>query len=137
MKKTIYTVLMATLVLAACKRDSALTPENAERILEQGTWRITLFMEEGNNETSDFNGYAFTFNEDGSVDAIGSGGAVEGTWSTEKDDGDLKLYLNFTDPLLSEIADDWHILSQSDAKLEMEDVSGGDGGTDELVLEKN
>jgi hypothetical protein len=62
---------------------------------------------------------------------------VSGTWSTEKDDDDLKLYLNFTDAVLSEIADDWHILSQSDAKVEMEDVSGGNGGTDELVLEKN
>lgn len=137
MKNGFLLCLVATLLLAGCKRESALTPANADRILEKGSWRITLFMEEGNNETSDFEGYSFVFKANGSVDATKDGNTLSGTWSTEKDDGDLKLYLNFTDALLSEIADDWHILSQSDAKLELEDVSGGNGGTDELVLEKN
>jgi hypothetical protein len=137
MKNGFFLSLMGILLLAGCKRESALTPANAERILEKGSWRITLFMEEGDNETSDFEGYSFVFEAGGAVAATKNGNTVPGTWSTEKDDDDLKLYLNFTDAVLSEIADDWHILSQTDAKVEMEDVSGGNGGTDELVLEKN
>ena len=42
-------------------------------------------------------------------------------------------------PLLpfEDLNDDWDFISQSSTKIELIDVSGGNGGTDYLTFEKN
>jgi hypothetical protein len=48
-----------------------------------------------------------------------------------------KLILNFASPAdFTEISDDWHILQETSSKIQLEDVSGGNGGTDLLTFEK-
>ncbi|MBK9319141.1 MAG: hypothetical protein IPM91_10180 [Bacteroidetes bacterium] len=106
--------------------------------MTQGKWRVTLYNDSGNDETNHFSGYEFTFSSGGSVTASKSGAAtVTGTWSTSVDDSQNKLYLTFTtNNDFIEITDDWHILQQTSAKIQLEDVSGGNGGTDLLTFEK-
>lgn len=36
-----------------------------------------------------------------------------------------------------ELTDDWDIISYTDTKIQLVDVSGGNGGTDYLTFEKN
>jgi hypothetical protein len=63
---------------------------------------------------------------------------VPGTWSTGSDDSQKKLYLTFNSPPdFNELSDDWHILEETSTKIRLEDVSGGNGGTDLLTFEKN
>ncbi|WP_420319776.1 hypothetical protein [Flagellimonas sp.] len=50
------------------------------------TWTITNFVDSGKNETANFNGYGFTFNEDGSLVAENGNTTVTGTWSVTIDD---------------------------------------------------
>ena len=97
---------------------------------------ITNFWDKDHDETAGFSGYEITFNDDGSVTAVKSAVTITGTWSTGNDDDQPKLLLFFNDAPFSEISDDWHITTQTDNKIELEDVSGGDGQTELLTLEK-
>jgi len=107
----------------------------------KGSWKATTFTESGTNQLSDISGYVFTFDDNGTLKAVKSGATITGTWTVGEGSGDdseshIQLNINFTTDPLTEIADDWHVLSVSSSKVELEDVSGGNGGTDELVLEK-
>lgn len=116
-------------------------------ISTDGTWRITSFVEEGNDETYHFSGYSFTFGEDGILTATNGSNTVNGTWgimddSSNDDDSSSneEFVILFDVPESSEfedLNDDWDIQSYSSTKIELIDISGGNGGTDTLVLEKN
>ncbi|HBY66422.1 MAG: hypothetical protein CMC07_11515 [Flavobacteriaceae bacterium] len=116
---------------------------------QTGTWRITQFIDSGDDETSDFNGFVFTFNSDGTVIANRDELSVSGTWSvndssnsSDDDDGssnDINFNLFFDVPETNDfedLNDDWDLVSASNSKIELIDVSGGNGGTDNLIFEK-
>lgn len=111
--------------------------ENAQT----GTWKITSYIDSGKNETNDYVGYTFTFNENGSLTASNGTNTINGTWSVTKDssdDNDLDFNISFASPPnFEELSDDWDIVSTSLSKIDLIDVSGGSGETDTLVFEKN
>ena len=119
--------------------------------MESGNWRITYFFDTDQDETSDFAGWVFSFNSDGTLVASKNGDTVEGTWSVEddssnsssdddgnsSDDDDFNIF--FPVPASSDfedLNDDWDIIRYSANKIELTDVSGGNGGTDFLTFEK-
>jgi hypothetical protein len=121
-----------------------------ENTAESGTWRITNFNDSGQNETSDFNGYNFSFNSDGSLVATNSSDTMTGTWSVtddsnsssddSNDDDDIDFNIFFPVPetnIFEDLNDDWDIVSTSSTRIELIDISGGNGGTDMLTFEKN
>ena len=61
---------------------------------------------------------------------------VNGTWSSGNDDSQDKLYLNFTTSPFDDLSEDWHVVEQNSSTIKLEDVSGGNGGTDYLTFEK-
>ena len=124
------------MAFASCKKDDN-SSSPSSTVVTQGQWKVTLFSENGVVETSKFSNYVFTFNSNGTVSAVRSGSTVNGSWSDGNDDSQHKLILNFASPVdFTEISDDWHILQESSSKIELEDVSGGNGGTDLLTFEK-
>lgn len=129
---------MGSLVsLHSCQKDDSVLPNQAAQTLKQGNWRISYFWDD-NDETQHFEGYTFTFGNDGTVSAVRTSSSVSGTWGTRKDDGFTKLDLNFgSTPVFDDLNDDWKIKTHTDAKIELEDVSGGNGETDYLTFEKN
>lgn len=118
-----------------------------ETIAESGTWRITNFNDSGQNETSHFIGYDFTFNSDGSLIADNSSITVNGTWSITNDSSssssssdDIDFNISFSVPDghdFQDLNDDWDIVSTTSTRIELIDISGGNGGTDMLTFEKN
>lgn len=99
MKKYILNlgILVAVLLIAACTTDSenedmanlAQLQADVEEITNTailGPWTITSFVDSDKNETSDFMGYGFTFNQDGSLVADNGNTTVTGTWSITIDD---------------------------------------------------
>lgn len=124
------------MAFASCKKDDNSSSPSSSMVT-QGQWKVTLFSENGVVETSKFSNYVFTFNSNGTVSAVRSGSTVNGSWSDGNDDSQKKLNMNFASPVdFTEISDDWHILQESSSKIELEDVSGGNGGTDLLTFEK-
>lgn len=124
------------MAFASCKKDDNSSSPSSS-IVTQGQWKVTLFSENGVVETSKFSNYVFTFSSNGTVSAVRSGSTVNGSWSNGNDDSQKKLNMNFASPAdFTEISDDWHILQETSSKIQLEDVSGGNGGTDLLTFEK-
>ena len=126
--------------------------DNSQHIVEiestaqSGTWRITNFNDSGQDETSDFNGYDFSFNNDGSLVATNGSNTMTGTWSvtddssSSSDDDDIDFNIFFSVPDsndFEDLNDDWDVVSTSATRIELIDISGGNGGTDRLTFEKN
>ena len=123
---------------------SDITVEGIEQNLESGTWRVTLFEDSGKDETNHFTGYAFTFEEDGTLTADDGMNQVQGTWritnSHSDDDSpndlDFNIFFDVSNDF-EELNDDWDIISNTDMIIELIDISGGNGGTDYLTFERN
>lgn len=112
--------------------------------VQAGTWRITKFIDSGVDETSDFSGYNFSFNSPNILTASNGVNNYQGNWSITRsnsnDDSpnDLDFIINFNlTNDFEDLNDDWDFISQSATKIELIDVSGGNGGTDYLTFEKN
>lgn len=169
MKTSIKPLLFALLTVVAmsavsCSEDEDNNPNNntnanatllADQVrttAQSGTWSITRFEEDGRDETSDYNGYSFTFNADGNLTATNGQNTVSGTWSVvvdssssnssddddDDDSNDVDFNIFFVSPAdFEELSDDWDIISRTDTRIQLIDISGGNGGTDYLTFQKN
>lgn len=138
MKARMMLGVMATAaVFTACKKENANpSPADAFDTVSKGEWQVQYFFDD-NDETYKFEGYVLTFNSNGTVTAVKGTEAVNGTWNTGIDDSQTKLDLNFSNSdLFDELNDDWHVQELSATKIVTEDVSGGNGDTDYLTLQK-
>ena len=152
MKKLILIPALFCLIMlnvaSMCSSDdnsSSSDPTPVINIASQGTWRITSYIDSGNNQTSDFTGYNFTFGASNALTASNGTNTYTGTWSvvtdTSNDDNpssDLDFNIAFLSPAnFAELTDDWDIVSFTPTTISLIDVSGGNGGTDTLVFTKN
>lgn len=123
MKKMFVVFGLCSIVFAGCtKKDSAVS--SVTEAVTTGTWRVTHFSERTNNETSDFAGYTFTFQENGKVLASKNGVIKEGNWSESKSSQKLVIDLGVktdANKPLGELSDDWVIVSKSDTKINLSD----------------
>lgn len=112
----------------------------------EGTWRITEFIDSGDNETALFADYNFTFNTNGTLIATNDTDTLEGTWSITSDDDDdddeddLDFNIFFPVPDsndFEELNDDWDIVSSSSTRIELADISDDDPEIDRLTFERN
>lgn len=140
--------LFSLLLVMSCSTDDDSLSNNTEITVESnvqsGTWRITKFIDSDKDETNHFTGYNFTFNSSGVLNANNGTNNYDGTWSItdsnsdddSQDDLDFNINFNLTNDF-EDLNDDWDFISQSSTKVELTDVSGGNGGTDYLTFEKN
>lgn len=138
---TFALIVGSIFVLGSCDKVSS---KSVEKTVEDGTWRITYFSEDGNVETSNYSSYTFDFAADGTVSATNGTTTIDGTWSiaddNSNDDSSSDVDFNLTFPTTNnfdDLNDDWDIVTQTDNSIELKDVSGGNGGTDLLTFTKN
>lgn len=135
--KNLAVAICLLIVAIACKKDS---PKKLERTIEEGTWKVELFSEDGVDQTHHFVGYVFDFKEDGSVTASNGSLTITGTWSTNdnvEDDSSRNIHFVLSFPSTNhfeDLSDDWHLKTMSDSKVSLEDISGGDGSIDLLTF---
>ena len=118
-----------------------------ETAAETGTWRVTSFIDSGQDETNDFNGYDFTFSSNGSLSATNGVNTYNGSWSvtdssssSSSSDDDIDFIIMFQVPDdhdFDDLNDDWDVVTHSSSLISLIDISGGNGGTDTLVIQKN
>ncbi len=105
-------------------------------ILLNGPWYVASYLDDGNDETYYYYAYNLTFNSNGTVVAENGVNTFNGTWSLVGT-GAQDLVLDFgTQIPFDEFNDDWEVLSYNETTINLEDVSGGGGGTDTLVFQK-
>lgn len=113
-----------------------------------GTWIVSSYIDDGDDETADFTTFRLDFLDDGilnGTDLLSSNSnPYVGSWSvtdsnSNDDDSleDLDFNINFAvGNKLDDLSDDWDIISYTDTEIKLIDVSGGGGGTDYLTLTK-
>ena len=127
--------IIALIILSAsCTR--SLDNNNATSVVTSGTWRVTLFTDSGNDETSDFLGYTFSFNSNGTMTATKSGVSKNGTWSSSSNKFNIDLGpKDDTNKPFGELTDDWKIISTSDSEIRLTDDNSS--GNEFLTFTKN
>lgn len=106
-------------------------------ILLDGQWFVESYIDDGDDQTIDYNGYVLTFNNDGSVLAVNNNNTITGTWSVVTSGSGLEVNLDFGAAVpFDEFNDDWDVVTYTTTRVELFDVSGGNGGTDYLTFEK-
>ncbi|HSR39555.1 MAG TPA: hypothetical protein VLL95_11620 [Phnomibacter sp.] len=128
-KYLLYAVLL--ILFTACTRnsDSLVTP-NSSVAAAAGQWKVIFYWDK-KDETSNFAGWAISFQADGKLTATKGGTTVNGTWSQTSS----RFNLSFgTDPLLSDLAGNWQIISITDSLIKLKDDNPSQD--DELHLGK-
>lgn len=139
--------MAALALLVSCKKEDGTSVNVSEfkSNVEAGTWKVSHFEEDGEDQTYHFNGYSFTFNGDGTVVATNGTNTYNGTWSIDEDsnddspsnDDDFNINFNVSkENEFDELNDDWDIVSYSSSTIELKDVSGGDGSVDKVTFIK-
>lgn len=150
-KKAIFAALVGGFFFTtACSSDddssSSNTNPTAQEItntVTSGTWRITSYLDSGQDETSNFAGYNFTFGTSNSLKATNGTNEYNGVWTVTNDDdtpNDVDFDIFFSAPATQsfiDLTDDWDVLERTSNKVRLVDTSGGNGDTDYLTFEKN
>lgn len=145
MFKSILPIALFLVTLSSCNKSK--TQNNIQDAIQQGTWVVSSYIDNGSEETMDFAAFRFTFNQDGSLQVMdllsSSSNQFAGQWSItdsnsnddSMDDLDFNITLNVGNKL-DDLTDDWDMLSQSKSEIKLIDVSGGNGGTDYVTFTK-
>lgn len=129
--------MLTAFSLTSCKKDNT-APSTKQTLshIEDGTWKITVFNDSGKDEMYHFHDYIFSFSG-GVISVTGSVNSISGSYSISDSGSKVKLIMSFgaLSPF-DELNDDWNVLESTTEKIRLEDVSGGNGGTDLLTFEK-
>lgn len=138
-KLLLFTAITGSFGLTACKKNKK-QQKDIEKSIQEGNWKVTKFVDSGEDETYHFTTYTFTFDNSGSIVATNGSFSNNGTWNIKADDSDddldFNLFFSNTNNNFDELNDDWDILSNSKTKIELIDRDD-DGNHDYLTFEKN
>lgn len=110
--------------------------QNFASILTNGTWHVSYYFDES-DETSNYKGYNFTFNSNGTVVVVKEKNTIAGNWSTFVNSGQDIFLLKFDDSKLDELEDDWKITEFTTTNVRLKNKNSSDGATDYLYFTKN
>lgn len=97
--KTILLLAIVAITFASCSKNETTSDPIADlttntNMVAQSDWKITQYTDSGNDETSDYTTYSFSFKTDGTFIAVSTDGTFNGTWAlaaastTPDDSGD-------------------------------------------------
>ena len=148
LKLVILTIVLVSAVFNCSEDENDPAPQETQQQLIQnevanGSWIISNFIDSGTDETNDFAGFVFDFQSNGNLVATSSTVTYTGTWSitdsNSNDDStndlDFNIFFNLTNEF-EDLNDDWDIISYSSTSIVLQDVSGGNGGIDDLTFTK-
>ena len=132
--------IFALFALISCTRtaDSLSTSNTLSSTDLNGSWRVTLFSERGNDETTDFNGYTFAFESNGTLTASRNGIVQAGTWSITDNSRKFNIALGpktDANKPLGELTDDWKIITTSATEIKLTDDNAA--SSEFLTFSKN
>ena len=105
-------------------------------ILTSGSWHVTYYYDD-HDETSYYNGFNFTFLNNGIKNVVKNASTSYGSWSTYVDNSQNKMNLSFENNDLEHLGDDWRIIEYTETTIHLKHVSGGGSDTDYLYFTKN
>lgn len=110
--------------------------QNFTSILTIGTWHVSYYFNTI-DATSNYTGYNFTFNSNGTIVAVKGTNTIDGTWSTFANSGQDILLIKFDDNRLDELKDDWKIAEYTTTNVRLKNESSSSAETDYLYFTRN
>jgi len=110
--------------------------DNLADILTEGLWVVASYTEDASDQTSNYTGYQLNFSSNGTVVADNGNNTNNGTWAVISSGNQMVLDFGTDIPFEEFNDDDWDVLSVSSTEVVIQDISGGNGGTDTLTLQK-
>ncbi|MFM7644647.1 MAG: hypothetical protein ACKO5N_07660 [Sphingomonadales bacterium] len=145
--KTIFLSVSLLAMITSCSKWQS-NQKQITKITTDGTWIVSSYIDDGDDETIDYTTYRFVFLADGTLNAtdllssnsnpyVGSWSITDSNSSDEDNLDDLDFNINFNqNNVLDEFSDDWDIISYTETQIKLVDVSSGGGDTDYLTLTK-
>ncbi len=139
MNKLIAILSLAILcITTSCKKASetpVITHPTNGNSIQPGNWHITLMKQNAVDETANFSGYVFAFGMVSSVTAGNGNTIISGTYSISL--SQQKLVLSNFPNAWEDLNKDWKLLENTSVRISLTYTNSGNGGTDELVFEKD
>ncbi|MFT6934877.1 MAG: hypothetical protein ACJAUQ_001268 [Maribacter sp.] len=94
-KYYIVSFLLVSVIFLSCEtsddemENTGISLTEIKANAEFGTWTISLFEEEGIDETSDFADFGFTYSTEGVLRAVNGDNSITGAWSITSDEDSL------------------------------------------------
>lgn len=145
--KTIFLSVSLLAMITSCSKWQS-NQKQITKITTDGTWIVSSYIDDGDDETIDYTTYRFVFLADGTLNAtdllssnsnpyVGSWSITDSNSSDEDNLDDLDFNINFNqNNVLDEFSDDWDIISYTETQIKLVVVSSGGGDTDYLTLTK-
>jgi hypothetical protein len=124
-------VVIAGLFVASCSKDNSVAPAAADEQVttvdevamkqpSPGTYKIQKFIDTGDDETAQFNGYKFQFKADGAlVVTTGSGQTFTGSWDLNSAETVMTLNIAGNAALDDLDDDDWQVLTITNRQIKI------------------
>lgn len=124
--KKLYIAIAALVFLTGCKKTvEAIAQDMVIDAMTNGQWKITSFVNDGTDITSDFSAYKFQYYKNKTVDAI-KNGVTERTGSWDGDANTMTTWANFSgapDPIAL-VNGSWKITNNSWTFVEARQTNG-------------
>ena len=141
--RVVLLIIVVTATFVSCSNDdSKNTVDDVTDSVKDGVWKISYFYDSGKDETQDYAGYNFTFDDNAVLTASKEMNSYTGVWSVSKSTSDDDLYstifnIAFGSPdILIDLSDDWKVIENTGTSLKLKDDSKGDSAIDYLTFEK-
>lgn len=118
---------------------SVSTPSSLEDVLTTGTWYVSLYYGDHYEQTSQYDGYNFTFNANGTSITVKNTTAINGNWDFHDDVSPKRLDLHFDGSQLHDLATNWNVQEFTSNFIRLR-KSEGESGSEEgyyLSFKKN
>lgn len=128
-----FSILIISLLAWSCDDSQNSTPTIDDSSNLSGVWKVSYYWDKDKEETSDFNGYSFKFEEDGTFIAERNGNTQKGSWKVSDSSKKFIISINSVKPL-DDLVDDWLIIEKSDNLIKLRDDS--DDHLEELYFKR-
>lgn len=126
--------------ISSCSKDKEMVEPSMDLLknITNGTWVVTLYVDENSDEQINFEGYEMTFNSRGMVEAIKQGLRSEGTWQTIASNNRVQFNMRFTPgDVLEGLCIQWIIESQNAERISLRALTSNEDELHRLVLSRN
>ena len=111
-------------------------PQELRDVMQAGTWFVAQFLDNGDDETADFNGYDFTFLSNDVVSAQNGNQSVPGIWIVSVIGNELNFEFDMDSPINGADDDEYKVVQFTDTSVTVVTLNNG-MIEDTLIFNKN
>ena len=112
-------------------------PNDLATVIVHGTWYVSYYFRNNIVQTSDFNGYNFNFSTTNTINVLGNGNAINGTWIINSNGNEKRIEFEFEGNTLDRLSERWKVVDYTTTIIKLRLVGDGNGGNNYAYFAKN